>query len=140
MIIFLNRDHFDWEKYICLSLWYITWFIRPTAKNFLIISNLINKLQLHQFSSDLSVSVVLVPKNWCKRSLLIRLKMSRKIGLKAYNIPILHTDIFSTIQELKFDGILYFRFVLKLLSGIFLPKITVWVCLRKKSWDKWLSL
>ena len=58
--------------------------------------------------------------------------MSRKIGLKAYNIPILHTDIFSTIQELKFYGILYFRFVLKLLSGIFLPKITVWDFLEKR--------
>ena len=42
---------------------------------FLLISNLTNGLR------DLFASVVLDPKNWCKRSLLVRLLMSRKTRL-----------------------------------------------------------
>ena len=51
---------------------------------FLLISNLTNGHSLHPFFRDLFASVVLVPKNWFKRSPFVLLLISRKTRLKIF--------------------------------------------------------
>ena len=83
--VYLSKCFFSKRGFICacsllISLLFTSWYSKALS---FCSSLILLKSYICILFSDLFVSAVLVPKNWCKRSLLIRLLMSRKRGLQA---------------------------------------------------------